>query len=148
DSIKNIAEAFDHAGIEFLPNSGVRFRQHDVEVFEGPERFNDFSDFIYEHLHQNGGDVCVSAVDEGLFAKFRRDPELHRRRMRELTARGDVSVRILATSSTFASTYATFKWQPRQSAGFTSFYAFGKCLALISFAHEPQPYVVLLKTGP
>ena len=48
----------------------------------------------------------------------------------------------------FTSTYAQYKWQPKQSAVPTSFYAFGDCFALISFAHETPPYVVLLKTGP
>jgi hypothetical protein len=46
------------------------------------------------------------------------------------------------------SSWAQYKWQSKQSAVATSFYAFGDCLALISFAHETPPYVVLLKSGP
>lgn len=61
---------------------------------------------------------------------------------------GDVTVRILTTESYFNLGWAAYKWQPKQSTVPTSFYAFGKCLALISFAHEPTPYVVLHKSGP
>ncbi len=35
-----------------------------------------------------------------------------------------------------------------QTAAPTSFYAFGFNLALISFAHQPPPYVVLFKNSP
>ena len=89
------------------------------------DRFHDFTEFVYEHLNRFGGDVCISAVDEGLFLKYRKDPELHRKRMKELVERGDVTFRILATESKFNSIFAQFKWQPKQSVVPTSFYAFG-----------------------
>jgi transcriptional regulator with XRE-family HTH domain len=148
DSLTQIHNAFENAGLEFLSNSGVRFKSSDVEVYEGKERFHDFTDFIYYYLAQNGGDVCISAVDEGLFRKYRKDFELYRQRMKDLVEGGRVTVRILATESTFTSSWAQYKWQPRQSSVQTSFYAFGNCLALISFDHDPAPYVVLLKAGP
>lgn len=147
-SMEGILKAFDQYGIEFTEGQGVRLKSNDIEVFEGPERFHEFTEFIYEHLHRFGGDVCISAGDESLFLKYRKDPELHRQRMKELVDRGDVRFRILATESKFNSIFAQMKWQPKQSAVPTSFYAFGNCLALISFAHEPPPYVVLLKSGP
>lgn len=148
-TLAKIHRAFDETGVEFIENQGVRFKPNDIEVYEGSERFHDFTEFVYEHLKQYGGDVCISAVDEGQFLKFRKDPELYRKRMKELVDRGDVSVRILATESKFTSIFAKFKWQPQQqSVAATSFYAFGNCLALISFASEPPPYVVLHKSGP
>jgi transcriptional regulator with XRE-family HTH domain len=147
-SLEKLLKVFDVYRIEFIDNQGVRFKANDIEVFEGVERFHDFTEFVYEHLLRNGGEVCVSAVDENLFRKYRKDVELYRKRMQELVARGDVTVRVLATESIFTSAWAQFKWQPEQSSVPTSFYAFGECLALISFAHEPPPYVVLLKSGP
>lgn len=147
-SLNLITRIFDENRIEFIENQGVRYKASAIEVYEGAERFNDFTDFIYDHLKRHGGEVCISAVDEGLFAKFRKDPELHRKRMKELVDGGKVTCRILATESKFTSSYAQFKWQPKQSAVPTSFYAFGNCLALISFDHMPAPYVVLLKSGP
>lgn len=148
-SLEKITRAFEtDADLEFTENEGVRFRPSDIEVYEGAARFEEFTDFLYEYLKRKGGDVCISAVDEGLFAKYRKDPELHRQRMRALVDGGKVTVRILATHSSFTSTYAKYRWQPQQSAVPTSFYAFGNCLALISFEHDPAPYVVLHKSGP
>ena len=147
-TLEKIMRVFDENGIEFIENQGVRFKPQGVSVFEGPDRFDDFYEFLYEHLRKNGGDVCLSVVDERLLAKFRKDPNLHRRHMKELVDNKSVTFRVLATESDFVSTYAQYKWQPRQSAAPTSFYAFGDCLALISFVHTNPPYVVVLQSMP
>lgn len=148
-TIERIVNAFSNAGIEFIEGQGVRFRANDIEVFEGPERFENFTDFVYNYLKHNGGDVCISAVDEGKFAEHRKNQAQYQARMKKLIDRGDVSVRILASKSKFKSIFAQYKWQPEQDNSVpTSFYAFGDCLALISFAHQSAPYVVLHKSGP
>lgn len=144
----NILEA---SGIELSDNHGVRFKSHNVEVYEGPGRFDEFYDFIYEHLKQFGGTVCISSSDARLYARYRKTPELHRERMRQLVKRGKVKFRILAEEGDHhltASSYAQYRWLPKESFAPTSFYAFGECLALISFTHEPAPYVLLIKSGP
>jgi transcriptional regulator with XRE-family HTH domain len=148
ETIEKIVRAFADVGIEFIENEGLRRRQNGVEIFEGQDRFNKFYDFLYDHLKQHGGDVCLSVVDEHLLAQYRKDPDIHRKRMKELVARGDVTFRVLATESDFVSAYAQYKWQPRQSAAPTSFYAFGDCLALISFVHTTPPYVVVIQSAP
>jgi transcriptional regulator with XRE-family HTH domain len=148
-TLERIVKAFDLEGIEFTENEGVRRKPVGVEIFEGRERFDAFYDFLYEHLKLHGGEICLSAVDEGMFAKFRNDPELHRRRMKELSDAGKITVRILTSISDFKSSYATFRQIPIGTHTTpTSFYAFGSCLALISFDYQPAPYVVLHKSGP
>jgi hypothetical protein len=57
-------------------------------------------------------------------------------------------VRILAEQSRFASVFADMRKLRTHNAAPTSFYAFGLNLALISFAHQPTPYVVLFKNSP
>ena len=148
DTREKLAEIFEDAGIEFLPSSGVRKQDNTVQIYEGVERFHAFTDFVYEHMSRHGGDICISAVNERLFRQYRKDFELYRQQMQELVSKGTVTVRILATESNFTSSWAQYRWQPEQSSVPTSFYAFGDCLALISFAHEPPPYVVLLKSRP
>ncbi|MBI1274247.1 MAG: helix-turn-helix domain-containing protein [Alphaproteobacteria bacterium] len=150
-SLSAIAHAFQSRGVEFLENSGVRFQASNIEVYEGVDRFDDFSDFLYEHLKQVGGDVCISAVEEWRFALCRKDPVKHYLRMKELKETGQLrSFRVIATESDFHSGYgyAKYKWQPRHSAMPTAFYSFGNCFALIVFEHKPSPYVVLHKSGP
>jgi hypothetical protein len=71
--------------------------------------------------------------------------------MQDLHDRGLIkSFRILANESNFLMNYAyhEYKWQPGPSIAPTGFYAFGDCLALISFAHDPAPYVVVLQSAP
>lgn len=141
-----------HDRVEFLDNQGVRFRPIGVEVYEGKERFEEFYTFMYEHLERYGGEVCLSTVDEKLFSQYREPEsfETHKQRMKALVDSGKVTFRVLATDSKHFHTasYAQYRWQPEQSMAPTAFYAFGDCLALVSFDHEPAPYVVLHKSGP
>lgn len=149
---KKIARVLDENGVEFSDNQGVRYKANDIEVFEGRDRFDEFYDFMYEHVKSKGGAVCVSGVDESLFAIHRSFASSHRERMIELVKkRNDISVKILVKEGDYnftAAEYAKYKWQSKEDFSPASFYAFGNCLALISFAHHTPPYVVLHKSGP
>jgi transcriptional regulator with XRE-family HTH domain len=148
-SIASIIRAFGVHGVEFSENDGLRRRPDGVEIYEGPERFDEFYEFLYEHLKTHGGEVCLSVTDERLLAKYRKDSELHRKRMKDLCERGIIkSFRVLANKSNFSPWYATHKLQPGPALSPTAFYAFGDCLALISFAHPIPPYVVVLQSAP
>jgi transcriptional regulator with XRE-family HTH domain len=145
---ERIIRAFADAGIEFIDNEGVRRRPLDIEIFEGHERFHQFTDYVYNYLKNNGGDVCISVGDERLFIKYRKEPEQYRANMKALVASGKVRVRILAEQSNFASVFADMRKLKTNNAAPTSFYAFGRNLALISFAHQPPPYVALFPNSP
>jgi transcriptional regulator with XRE-family HTH domain len=150
-SLERIEKALSGAGVEFLPNHGVRLRPTGLEVYEGVERFEDFYAFLYDQLKTHGGDVCLSVTDERLLAKYRKDPKLHYKRMQELHDSGVIkSFRILTNKSNFANDYPynTYKWQPDASISPTAFYTFTDCLALISFVHDEPPYVVVLQSAP
>lgn len=143
-----IQRALEGAGLEFIEPNGVRQRPDQIEVFEGIDRFQEFYDFLYNHLKKHGGDVCVGIYDEGIPSRLREDVDTHRKRMKELVSRGDVSFRILTTKSEFLSHgYAQYRWQPQQQPSPTGFYAFGDCLALMSFIKEHSPYVVVLQSA-
>lgn len=147
-SLAKIVEVLEGRGIEFTDHEGVRFRASTVEVYEGADRFDDFYEAVYLHLAQYGGDMCVSVNDENLLAKYRKDPDLHRKRMKELVASGRVTCRVLANESNFVSSYAQYRRPALPTPPPASFYAFGDCLALISFIHATPPYVVLIKSAP
>ena len=148
-SLERIAKAFDDAGVDFTDNEGVRLKSTGVDVYEGPETFDKFYQFLYEHLRDHSGEVCLYTYDETLPAKFRKNPEIHRKRMKELIDRGDVTFRVLATISDFITHgYVQFKWLPQQQPTPTGFYAFGECLALLSFVNPKSPYIVVIKSAP
>jgi transcriptional regulator with XRE-family HTH domain len=148
-TMADILRVFSERGIEFTDNQGVRMRPSGIEVFEGIDRFNEFYEFMYNHLKHFGGDVCLSLSDESLAAKYRKNPQLHRQRMKELFETGTVTFRILTTKSDFVSHgYAKFKWQSQANTTLTGFYAFGDCLALMSFVDPQSPYIVVIQSGP
>lgn len=146
---QKIIQTFANHGIEFIDNQGVRFKPTGVTIYDGLEAFEDFHKFLYLHLYQNGGEVCLSIYDEPVLAAYRKNPEVHRNRMRELVTSGKVSFRILTTKSSWNTRgYIQFKYLPHQRPSPTGFYAFGDCLALMSFVNPLSPYVVVLQSGP
>jgi transcriptional regulator with XRE-family HTH domain len=149
--LMSIRRVLEFSGIEFLEKSGVQFRSNDFKIYDGPDQFDEFYDFLFHHLQRHGGEVCVSVSDERLLTKYRKDPAIHYRRMQDLTDRNVVkSFRILSNHEQLVSgySYSVFKWQPESGIAPTAFYAFGECLALISFVHETPPYVVVLHSAP
>ena len=141
--------AFEKNGIEFTESDGLRRRPQDIEIFEGVDRFEVFTEYLYSHLKEHGGEACISVTNERLFQKYRKNLDLHRQRMKELTESGKVTGRILAAEGDFRETWAKIRRLPAHTqASPVSFYAFGNCLALISFDHERAPYVALHKSSP
>lgn len=148
DTIYHIQSALENCGIEFLPNSGVRIKQSNIEVFDGIERFNDFTEIVYQYVEEVGGDICISVSDERLFNKYRKDTEKYRTQMKALVDKRRVRVRILAEQSEFNSIFAEMRRPKSHSVAPTSFYAFGQNLALISFLHKKAPYIILIRDTP
>ena len=150
-TIERIARAFSDVGIEFTDNEGVRRRPQGVEIFEGTERFEEFTNFVYEQIRTQGGHICLSVTDERLFSKYRSNTVEYYERMQELFNNGVIkSFRILANKSNFATkyTYNTYRWQPETTMAPTAFYTFADYLALISFEHTAPPYVLLVRSAP
>ena len=151
NTLMRIMLAFSENGIEFTDNSGVRLKPQSVEVLSDTAGFARFYDFVYEEVRRDGGMICVSGVDEKLFSKYRLNPEMHRERMRALCKeRNDIQMRILVEEGDFnfvASTYASYRWQPRSHFSKAAFYVFGSSLALISFDHQPPPLIILIKSA-
>lgn len=149
-SLHEIARVFDENGVEFTDNEGVKFKPKNIVTYEGQERFSEYYDFVYNYLHANGGDVCIGGVDNQYFSQYRPDRAMHRARMAALVKeRKDVRVRILVKEGDerlFGAAYAEYRWQPKEYFYPTSYYAFGEYLALISFANEPPPLVVMIKS--
>ena len=148
-TIKTIVRVISEHGVELTDNEGVRLKPTGVTTYDGVEAFEAFHDFLYFHLKQNGGDVALSIYDEPILASYRKDPEIHRGRMKELVGSGKVTFRILTTKSSWNTRgYIQFKYLPRQRPSPTGFYAFGDCLALMSFVKPDSPYIVMLQSGP
>ncbi|MBR0981262.1 helix-turn-helix transcriptional regulator [Bradyrhizobium diazoefficiens] len=151
ETLGKLRQALEARNVEFLSNEGVRLKSSDVEIYEGAERFETFTNFVYEQIRTYGGHICLSVTDERLFSKYRTNTIEHYRRMQELFDRGVIkSFRILANKSNFSTeyTYNTYRWQPEGTMAPTAFYTFSDYLALISFEHTNPPYVLLVRSAP
>lgn len=151
-TMKKITQVLNDAGIEFLENSGVRFKLKNFGALEGFAGFQKFNDMLYEHVHANGGGICISGVDERQFIKFRPAGDSHRIRMTEIAKqRPDFEMRILVKEGDYnftASKYATYRWSPKEYFSPVPFYVFGDTLALITFENDPAPLILLVQSGP
>lgn len=150
ESLGKIIKTIDSYGVEFIENQGVRFKPTGIDIYEGSSRFDEFYDFLYEHLSAHGGEVCLSIYDESALAKNRSDPNKHRSRMRELTDKDTtITFRVLTSISNFTSFgYATYRQPANALPSPTGFYAFGGCLALLSFADPASPYIIVIRSAP
>ena len=95
-TIKSIKRALSEEGIEFIENDGVKRRTEGVQTFRGVSGFAQFYDIVYQHLSQHGGEVCVSGVDEALFAKYQKNQSEYISRITKLEKeRRDIKAFIL-----------------------------------------------------
>ena len=144
-TLQKILEAFDSSDIEFIGNSGVKKRTGEVKTLTGEKGFKAFMDDVYETL-KNGGEMCVSNVDEQNWIKWmgKEAYDAHSIRMHEL---GDqISSRILVKEGdTFfiASDFAHYKWFPEELFNEQSFYAYADKLALVNFEQDTVKIMIL-----
>ena len=138
-----IKKAFEEAGIEFLPDDGVRRHQGHVRILTGRAGFHAFYDDIYAEAQKNkGGTFLVNNVNEKLFLKWGGEiVDAHTARMQTLNMKYNILVREGDTN--FVSTdYALYRWLPKEMFSAVSFYVYGSKLAIIVFDQEPSILVM------
>jgi len=148
----SIRRAFEMNGVEFIENSGTRLKMEGVEILLNIDGFKKFYELLYDKLVHEGGEVCVSGVDEKLFVKYQKDfSSSYMDQMVALVrSRKDIKMRILVRegdTNFVAKDYATYRWQNPESFSPTAFYVFPDHLALISFEGDDAPRIVLIKSA-
>jgi DNA-binding XRE family transcriptional regulator len=58
-----LQRAFEEAGVEFLPASGVRMRDRMIEIFEGNDSYKRLLDDIFVTAQASGSDVIVAPAN-------------------------------------------------------------------------------------
>lgn len=141
-----IQKAFEDAGIEFLPNDGIRKKSGEVRVLTGRSGFQEFYDIVYKELSLSPGEVLVSNVDERLFEKWHgsENVKAHVERMKALKG---VSYKILIKEGdryfTNTNKDVEYRWIPKDQFSSVPFYVFADKLAIIIFDNEPT--VILME---
>lgn len=139
-----IQKAFEDAGIEFLPNDGLRKKSGEINFFRGEKGFSDFYDDIYRTALAIKGKATffVNNVDESVFLKWGKEIfEPHSERMKELN---NINYKILVQegdTNFVASEYAEYRWLAKEFFSSVPFYVYGDKLAIILFEVEPTVLV-------
>ncbi|WP_421754200.1 helix-turn-helix domain-containing protein [Croceimicrobium sp.] len=138
--LEKLENFYDSRGIEFLDNDGVK-RKTSLRTYKGYDGFKAFMYDVYETV-KNGGDVCVTNVDESKFQKLFGD--YGDDYLSKMSKVNNLSFRILVQEGDdnfLASDYAKYRKLPAQYFGNVPTYTYGNKKAEI---HFEDPVTVLI----
>jgi transcriptional regulator with XRE-family HTH domain len=136
DTLERIKTALESRGVEFLPNEGVARNNGTIDRLTGQDALKRFFDDVYETV-KSGGDLCVSGVDEKLFAKFNvseEEAKIHRERMSAIRDKITFRALIKEGDNYFRNdSYIQYRWMPKQFFYEHPVYLYNTKLAFIKF---------------
>ena len=142
-TLTTIRKTFETAGIEFIGLEGIRQRSGDVRTYKGLDGFIEFYNDIYNTVRDNPAEIYVSNVDERQFVKLLGDfAKVHVKRITELKT---VKYKILIREGDNyipGSSYAEYRWIPKDLFASVPFYVYGDKLAVMVFDNEPSVIVL------
>lgn len=142
DTMEKIQKVFEDAGVEFLPNSGLRKMDKIVITHEGSEANQRLLDDIFETLKDGGGEVLIANVDESRtidhLSKKALEEHLERLKAANITERlivrkGDVNL---------VAPFEYYHAIPEEYFSPYQFYIYGHKLALMS--RMPTPKIIII----
>lgn len=142
-TIQKLQEVLEDAGVEFLATGGVQPRQDIMRAYKGRSGFIDFIWDVYQTAKANEGEICVSNVNEADFEYWLGDEDAtYTVKMAELK---NVNFKILiqeGDTNFSASSYAEYRWVPKEKFSAAPFYVYGDKLAMILFQKDVSVYVI------
>lgn len=142
-TLQVIRKAFEDAGIEFLPDNGVRMRTGQVKIFTGRVGVFDFYKDVHKTLQKQGGEVLVSNVDEKKFVRVL--GEAAGDHISEINKLENVTYKILTQEGDDyfpGASYAEYRWVQKEHFSSVPFYVYGQKLGIILFDNEPTIIVM------
>ena len=146
--IKELEEFYENAGIEFLDGNGVRQSQTLIQTLNGHEGFKRFLDDVYETAKEQGGEFCISNVDERNWTKWAGQEkwDAHEERMKAIHGQFHDKIIIKEDDWYFlASEFAEYRWMPKKLFNEQTLYAYGDKLAFLDFSHDDVQIFIVRK---
>lgn len=138
-TLEKINTAFESADIEFLGESGLRKKTGEVKVLRGQEGFRAFMDDVYEKTKAIGGEITLFNGIPDYFYKFlgKEWYAAHAKRMEEIKDHFTFRIIVKEGEHLFiANDFAEYRWFPNELFHEQTFYAYGNCLAFMSFKED------------
>ena len=135
-TLTTLRRTFEARGIRFLPDEGVKKHYGSVDRLEGADALYRFFDDVYDTV-KDGGDLCVSSVDERLFAKYNINEEAaqhHRSRMSAIKDKIKFRVLLKEGDTYFRNnSYIEYRWIQKEFFDEHPVYVYNNKLAFIDF---------------
>jgi len=144
DKLSDIISALMARDIQFLPNNGVAQYSDTMKKLTGPRALNELLDDVYETV-KDGGEICVSGVNEDLFNKHHKEEieNEHADRMEAIKDKLHFRVMLKHGDTNFLyDSYLKYRWMPKGKVSDTPFYAYNGKIAFIKLLGS-NPEVVL-----
>ena len=142
DTLENIQKIFEDAGIEFLPNSGLRKMDKMVITHEGSEANIRLLDDIFETLKNGGGEVLIANVDEKKTVNHLSDDALERHLARLKAANITERLLVRKGDTNLVAPFEFYHAIPEEYFSPYQFYIYGHKLALMS--RTPTPKIIII----
>jgi transcriptional regulator with XRE-family HTH domain len=143
-TLEKIRRAFESGGVEFTDYEGVRRKPRGIITFKGRDGFAEFIWDVYETAKTKGGEICVSNVDEALFTDWL-GIEVDTAYMEKMKELDNFNFKILVQEGDWnftASSYAEYKWVPKEQFFSVPFYVYGDKLAFLLFGEDVNIHVI------
>lgn len=138
-TLEKILGAFENADIEFIDDTGVRKKSGEVKTLRGVEGLKTFMNEIYHYACNTGGEFCLHNADPDNWHKWLGQDwfNMHAERMADI---GDkISFKITCgegMTTLISSSFAEYRWFPKDKFSDQSIYAFGDVLAFVTFGND------------
>lgn len=143
-TLEKIRNAFEVGGVEFTDYEGVRWKPRGIITHKGREGFADFIWDVYETAKTQGGEICVSNIDEVLFTDWL-GVEVDTAYMDKMKELDNFNFKILVKEGDWnftASSYAEYRWVPKEQFFSVPFYVYGDKLAFLLFREDVTIHVI------
>jgi len=147
ETMAKIVKVFDDHRVEFLDDLGVRIKPDGIQVLQGREGLIALLEDVYDMCRRGqAGEVVMSGISEDSFQEnlgsfddsyIDRMSALDNVNMRCLIEEGDHNF--------VSSSYAQYKWAPKNQFKAVPFYCYADKLAIILFSPAAQLKIYVIK---
>lgn len=142
DTMEKLQKVFEGAGLEFLPDSGVRMKNRIVITYAGEDCFKNLMVDVYETLQSTGGEFLVAHLEEGLAKQSLNEDFMSEQIQKRKEANISCRMLVRADDPNLVPPYDTYRAIPDEFFSPYPFCMYGSKLALVSW--KPSPQVIII----
>jgi len=145
--IQDIQSCYEHEGIEFTENDGVRWRNNPITRMNGEQGLEKFLDDIYQVATTSGGEICLFNAKPENWLRWMGEDWFQKRSEKLAGYTTNFSMKSLISEgnrSFIGSAYQKYRWLPQNTLlnDDQSLYIYGDKLGFVNFKESDVEIVV------